>query len=320
MSKGPARKAGLCCFCVSATKSLYAEAETAIFPHLGRRVCVCAARVCASTGVRRQGRGGRGVRPAPSPGLRAPTPSFASAAHCLATCAGAGGKGLSEMRPTDLRPACAPRQGAEGAGNCAIHHVREASTPPAAPGGPAGPALRGEAATSGVASGTARGALGKAEGRGGGAGFPCLEGISRPSGDRRPALPGPRIAARVRRVQAASPQAWPPPRRQLCAGWGEGGAEGGSGREPEVGPAAFPRIRRPHSLPPSLVRVPGWELAASYWKCVGATFLLSLLSSPCGATSRTFLRVPPPRQGPGSWRPRAAERLSWRRGPRPVPR
>lgn len=199
---------------------------------------MCAARVCASTGVRRQGRGGRGGRPAPSPGLRAPTPSFASAAHCLATCAGAGGKGLSEMRPTDLRPACASRQGAEGAGNCAIHHVRAASAPPAAPGGPAGPALRGEAATSGVASGTARGTLGKAEGRGGGAGFPCLEGSagkrvlpvwdesSRPSRDRRPgpARPGGLPAGLA--PASGTALCW------LGGGWGRGrereGAGGGS--------------------------------------------------------------------------------------------
>lgn len=57
----------------------------------------------------------------------------------------------------------------------------------------------------------------------------------------------------------------------LCLAGG-GGAEGGSGREPEVGPAAFLGIKWRHSLPP-LGRVPGWELAESSWKCLRATLL-----------------------------------------------
>lgn len=145
-------------------------------------------------------------------------------------------------------------------------------------------------------------------------GFPRLEGsagkhvLSVRDGnsglawDQRPARPEPRVAGPwSRRVPAASRRPGP----LLGDGFvlaGGGGAEGGSGREPEVGPAAFLGIKWRHSLPP-LGRVPGWELAEFHsWKCVWATFLLFLVTLLwcCGHPKETFPRVFPPGQGPAS--------------------
>lgn len=68
--------------------------------------------------------------------------------------------------------------------------------------------------------------------------------------------------ARLRSRPGGLPAGLAPGFGRLCAGRG-GGAEGGSWREPEVGPAAFLGIRWRHSHPPTLRRVPGWELGAS---------------------------------------------------------
>lgn len=138
-----------------------------------------------------------------------------------------------------------------------------------------------EAATSGVASGTAwvaPGLLGASQverlgarvagqisralnGEPGGASFPSgtgalnslaigdLPGLSRGS-------PGPVASRRL-------PSRPGPCLRDGFVLAGGGGAEGGSRREPEVGPEAFLGIRWRHSLPPPLRRARGWELAAS---------------------------------------------------------
>lgn len=131
-------------------------------------------------------------------------------------------------------------------------------------------------------AGRSRGlADGKAGGLGGRAGERVLHvraGNSRFAGDRRPARPETRVAGSSR-VQAASQQAGPLPSGRLCAGSG-GGAEGGSGREPEVGPAAFLGIRWRRSLPPPLGPVQGWAPAASWCKCAVATLLLPIVALP----------------------------------------
>lgn len=181
--------------------------------------------------------------------------------------------GLSGSEGVDLRPECAT-VGREGA-RCDLGsplHARQASAAPTA-GAP-----RAEAATSGVASGTARRCAWPPEGglspKRRGPGFPRLR---RPAGERPP-RPGLELETRreyggrsrgapgpVNLVGAASQQAWPPPPGRLCAGWGRWGRGRERGGAGGLGPAAFPGIRWRHSLPPPVGRVPGWERAASYW-------------------------------------------------------
>lgn len=108
------------------------------------------------------------------------------------------------------------------------------------------------------------------------AGFPRLEGRARKrvlpvrdgnlrlAGDRWLARPEPRGSPGPGPLTSRRPPCRPGSRlRDGFVLAGGGGAEGGSWREPEVGPAAFLGIRWRHSHPPTVRRVPGWELAAS---------------------------------------------------------
>ena len=163
-----------------------------------------------------------------------------------------------------------------------------------------------EPATSGVASGTARGRLaspGECRLKSGEPGFPRL---LRPAGGRvRPVRDWNRRRAGARRpeprgagprsslVRAASQQAWPPPPGRLCAGWGRwgrgrerGGAGGGSRGLPWDLVATLPS--------PSCRARPRLGTGCVLLECVGATFppCPVALSRRCGHPKETFLRAP----------------------------
>lgn len=199
---------------------------------------------------------------------------------------GARGQGLRETRGTDLRnEVCASARRKGCPTTCRLPPRPDALCTPLRPAARPRPSWprrsRLEAATSGVASGTAwvapgllrasqmerlgasaAGSTSRAlKGESGSASFPSrtetpdlpaiggLCGLSRGS-------PGP--------VASRRPPSRPGPCLRDCFVLaGGGGAEGGSWREPEVGPAAFLGIRWRHSLPPLLRRVLSWELAAS---------------------------------------------------------
>lgn len=127
-----AGKAGLGGFCVSATKSLYTEVETAIFPHLSKRVCVCAPR----TGGEARGRPGS---PGSSRTARAtPTSSCPTLPVrprvVWPPYAGARVQDLWETRGTDLRHRVCTSVGRKAAPvTSRFIHVRTVSARPCEP-------------------------------------------------------------------------------------------------------------------------------------------------------------------------------------------
>lgn len=124
-----AGKAGLGGFCVSATKSLYTEVETAIFPHLGKRVCVCTPRA----GGEARGRPG-----SPGSPRTAPTSSYSTLPGrprvVWPPYVGARVQDLWETRGTDLRHRVCTSVGCkEAPATSRFIHVGTASARPCEP-------------------------------------------------------------------------------------------------------------------------------------------------------------------------------------------